>query len=105
MKVTFDNLNIRSDSVRFFNDVNNIILDFETNEVHFIGNDSTSHTFFFDYHYGGGVSHHEFRVPDPSGEGSVCIVIEDNGTFSVQDFLPHIPGWIRAKCENLCENL
>lgn len=100
MKVTFDNLNTRPDSVRFFDDVNAIVLDFETNEVHFIGNDSSSHTFFFNYRYGGGVSHHEFRVPDPSGEGSLAIVIFDDGTFGVQDFLHHIPEWIRAKCEN-----
>lgn len=98
MKVTFDNVSVRPDSESFFGGtVNSIVLDFETNEVHFIGNSSDTHTFFWNYNYGGGVSHHSFRIPDPSGEGSVEVVIFDDGTFGVQDFLHYIPEWIRAK--------
>ena len=101
MRVTFNNLETRQDSIEFFGGaVHSIVLDFETNEVHFIGDGSTSGTFFYNYQYGGGVSHHSFRVPDISGEGSVSVVIFDNGTFGIQDYLSTIPDWIRNKFQS-----
>ena len=101
MKVTFNNIKTRQDSVAFFGGaVNSIVLDFDTNEVHFIGNASASHTFFYNYQYGGGVSHHSFRIPDISGEGSVAVVIFDNGTFGIQDYLSTLPDWIRSKFQS-----
>ena len=100
MTLTFNSINIRPDSVNFFgSQVDEIILDFDTNEVHFEGKRGSTHTIFYNYTYGGGVSHHSFRVPDPSGEGSVAVVIFDNGTFGIQDFLHNIPQWARTKIE------
>lgn len=100
MTLTFNSIEVRPDSVNFFGgQVNEIVLDFNTNKVYFNGQGRSTHTFFYDYSYGGGVSHHSFRVPDPSGEGSVAVVIFDNGTCGVQDFFRNIPQWVRNRIE------